>query len=86
MKSNLLPQFQRFISRLVPAILFQIEIGDNNGAGMTNHQQFILLLVPAISWAGMTSFQLIFVISYEYYEHFEKTFENWMSGQVGQWE
>ena len=49
-KSNLLPQFQRFISRLVPAILFQIEIGDNNGAGMTNHQQFILRLVPAISF------------------------------------
>ena len=48
MKSNLLPQFQRFISRLVPAILFQIEIGDNNGAEMTNHQQFILRLAPAM--------------------------------------
>ena len=33
---------QQFILRLGPAILFQIEIGDNNGAVMTDH--FILMV------------------------------------------
>ena len=54
---------QQFISRLVPAIIIQMEISDNNGAGMTNHHQFVLRLGLAISFhieigdnygAGMT--------------------------------